>query len=122
MRPKSRLVESGDIYKGTHSGWYSVSDESFYSASQVKQLDDGKMVALESENEVVWEEEDNWKFRLPRYRDRLLEWINREDCKSRLSRGGADGEQRCIRIVCERILPRRWKASRSYRSPVRKCV
>jgi len=81
MANKNRLVESGDIYKGTHAGWYSISDECFYSASQIKKLDDGKVVALETGNGVVWEEEDNWKFRLPRYRDRLLEWVNKEDCE-----------------------------------------
>ena len=36
----------------------------------------GKTVAIETGNEVVWEEEENWKFRLPKYRGRLLEWIN----------------------------------------------
>ncbi|CAD6566918.1 MAG: methionyl-tRNA synthetase [Tremellales sp. Tagirdzhanova-0007] len=74
-----RLVAADCVYKGTHSGWYSVSDECFYSASQIKELEDGKKVAVESGNEVVWEEEDNWKFRLPDYRDRLLEWIGREE-------------------------------------------
>ncbi|WVQ77273.1 methionine-tRNA ligase [Cryptococcus sp. DSM 104548] len=73
----NKLVESGDIYKGTHAGWYSVSDESFYAASQVtKRESDGKMVAVESGNEVVWEEETNWKFRLEKHRDFLMEWLS----------------------------------------------
>ncbi|CAE6442460.1 unnamed protein product [Rhizoctonia solani] len=37
-----RLVERGHIYKGTHSGWYSVSDECFYPESQVEKITDPK--------------------------------------------------------------------------------
>ncbi|ODN80043.1 methionine-tRNA ligase [Cryptococcus amylolentus CBS 6039] len=76
----NKLVESGDIYKGTHAGWYSVSDESFYAASQVtKRESDGKMVAVENGNEVVWEEETNWKFRLQKHRQFLTEWLSQPD-------------------------------------------
>ncbi|KAG8737071.1 methionyl-tRNA synthetase [Ceratobasidium sp. 414] len=35
-----RLVDGGHIYKGTHSGWYSVSDECFYPESQVQKATD----------------------------------------------------------------------------------
>ncbi|RSH81542.1 methionyl-tRNA synthetase [Saitozyma podzolica] len=69
----NKLVTSGDIYKGTHSGWYSISDESFFAASQVGEKD-GKMISIETGNEVVWEEEVNWKFRLGAFKDRLLAW------------------------------------------------
>jgi methionyl-tRNA synthetase len=41
-----------------------------------------KMIAIETGNEVIWEEEENWKFRLPKYRDKLLEWIGRPEGKS----------------------------------------
>jgi methionyl-tRNA synthetase len=41
-----------------------------------KDVETGKTVAIETGNEVFWEEEENWKFRLPQYRERLLEWIN----------------------------------------------
>ncbi|KAK1924432.1 putative methionine-tRNA ligase [Papiliotrema laurentii] len=75
----NRLVESGDVYKGTHSGWYSISDECFYSEKQIRQDESGKIVAIETGNEVVWEEEENWKFRLPRYRERLLSWADRPE-------------------------------------------
>ncbi|KAG9118420.1 methionyl-tRNA synthetase [Ceratobasidium sp. 392] len=37
-----RLVERGHIYKGTHAGWYSVSDECFYPESQVQEAVDPK--------------------------------------------------------------------------------
>ncbi|KIR33577.1 methionine-tRNA ligase [Cryptococcus deuterogattii MMRL2647] len=74
------LVESGDIYKGTHSGWYSISDESFYAASQVtKRPEDGKMIAIETGNEVIWEEETNWKFRLGKHKEFLEKWLSQPE-------------------------------------------
>jgi len=77
---KGKLVASGDIYKGTHSGWYSVSDEAFYSPSQITELDDGRVVATETGNEVFLEEEENWKFRLTGYKDRLRNWLSKSEC------------------------------------------
>lgn len=77
---QNKLVASGDIYKGTHSGWYSISDESFFAASQVGEKD-GKMIAIETGNEVVWEEEVNWKFRLGAFKDRLLAWAGDPNCE-----------------------------------------
>lgn len=79
-------MESGNIYKGTHAGWYSVSDECFYSAPQVTELaatdgaSKGKMVAVETGNEVTWEEETNWKFRLSAWREPLREWASLPGC------------------------------------------
>jgi methionyl-tRNA synthetase len=82
---QNKLVERGDIYKGTHCGWYSVSDECFYSETQItKDAWTGITVATETGNEVVWEEEGNWKFRLENYREKLSEWVNRSPCKSNL--------------------------------------
>ncbi|KAK8864207.1 methionine-tRNA ligase [Kwoniella newhampshirensis] len=74
-----KLVASGDIYKGTHSGWYSISDESFYAATQVTEREDGKMIAIETGNEVIWEEEENWKFKLSKYRGFLAEWLSKPE-------------------------------------------
>ncbi|KAK4687827.1 methionyl-tRNA synthetase, partial [Tremellales sp. Uapishka_1] len=71
---QAELIKSGDIYKSTHSGWYAVSDECFYSASQVMEKD-GKMVSLETGAEVVWEEEMNWKFKLGNHRKKLKKWL-----------------------------------------------
>jgi methionyl-tRNA synthetase len=38
---QDRLVEEGHIYKGSHSGWYAVSDECFYTEQQIKDAEDG---------------------------------------------------------------------------------
>ncbi|KAJ2577867.1 methionyl-tRNA synthetase, partial [Coemansia sp. RSA 1836] len=53
------LVDRGYIYKGEHSGWYSISDEAFYTELQVEERVDsstGKrgMFASESGQPVEW--------------------------------------------------------------------
>ncbi|CAE6416600.1 unnamed protein product [Rhizoctonia solani] len=75
-----RLVERGYIYKGTHSGWYSVSDECFYPESQVEKITDAKtgesyMVSKETGQRVEWSEEENYKFRLSSFRQPLIDWL-----------------------------------------------
>jgi methionyl-tRNA synthetase len=37
------------------------------------------MIASETGNEVVWEEETNWKFRLGKFKDGLREWLSRPE-------------------------------------------
>ena len=96
---KGKLVASGDIYKGTHSGWYSVSDEAFYSPSQITKLDDGRVVATETGNEVFLEEEENWKFRLTGYKDRLRDWLSSSQCTYPKSCGADRQPYGLIRIA-----------------------
>ncbi|KAJ2385031.1 methionyl-tRNA synthetase [Coemansia sp. RSA 2603] len=74
------LVERGYIYKGEHSGWYAVSDEAFYTESQIEDRLDEKTgcyrkVAIESGQPVEWVSEVNYKFKLTEFRDRLIDWI-----------------------------------------------
>ncbi|CAE6406518.1 unnamed protein product [Rhizoctonia solani] len=90
-----RLVERGHIYKGTHSGWYSISDECFYPESQVENITDSKTgntytVSKETGQRVEWSEEENYKFRLticpePYYRTVLDSLINDENATPDLS-------------------------------------
>ncbi|KAG8714025.1 methionyl-tRNA synthetase [Ceratobasidium sp. 395] len=75
-----RLVERGHVYKGTHSGWYSVPDECFYPESQVQEGKDPKtgqecMVSKETGQKVEWSEEENYKFRLSSFRQPLIDWL-----------------------------------------------
>jgi methionyl-tRNA synthetase len=37
-------------------------------------------VATETGNEVFLEEEENWKFRLTGYKDRLRDWLSSSEC------------------------------------------
>ncbi|ORX93566.1 methionyl-tRNA synthetase [Basidiobolus meristosporus CBS 931.73] len=74
------LMDKGFIYKGSHEGWYSISDEAFYPATQVTESVDPKtgesfMVAAESGSRVEWTTEENYKFKLPLLRDKLLAWL-----------------------------------------------
>ncbi|KAH9597544.1 Methionyl/Leucyl tRNA synthetase [Trypanosoma melophagium] len=76
-----KLEAKGDIYLGRYEGWYSVSDESFLTAQNVTDgVDkDGKpcKVSLESGHVVTWVSEENYMFRLSAFRERLLEWYNK---------------------------------------------
>jgi methionyl-tRNA synthetase len=62
-----RLRESGDIYLGKYEGWYCVNDETFWLESK---LVDGRCPTCG--REVQWISEDDWFFKLSKYRDRLL--------------------------------------------------
>jgi methionyl-tRNA synthetase len=63
-----KLIDSGDIYLGKYSGWYSVRDEAFYAESE---LVDGK---APTGADVEWVEEDSYFFKLSRWQDKLLEY------------------------------------------------
>ncbi|KAK6195372.1 hypothetical protein SNE40_000819 [Patella caerulea] len=73
------LESKGYIYKGGYEGWYSVSDEAFMSESDVKDIMiDGKTckVSVESEQPVIWMEEENYMFRLSKFKDKIHDWLD----------------------------------------------
>ncbi len=65
-----RLRESGDVYLGKYEGWYCVQDETFWLESK---LVDGKCPTCG--RAVEWLSEDDWFFRLSKYRDRLIAYF-----------------------------------------------
>ncbi|CAB4421837.1 unnamed protein product [Rhizophagus irregularis] len=74
------LMNNGFIYKGRYKGWYSVSDEAFYNTSHVQEIQnpDSKeklMIATESGQSVEWTIEENYKFRLSEFQDKLKSWL-----------------------------------------------
>ncbi|KAL5523837.1 hypothetical protein ACEPAG_8010 [Sanghuangporus baumii] len=74
----TNLVKSGHVYLGEHSGWYSVSDECFYTESQVCDSVNPKTgakikVSTETGNAVEWTKEENYKFALSKFKVPLLE-------------------------------------------------
>lgn len=71
----SKLWKNGYIYKGQHSGWYCISDETFYPENQVHKNNKGEMVSKESGKIVEWTSEENYFFKLSSFRERLLEHI-----------------------------------------------
>ena len=67
-----RMVERGDIYLGSYSGWYSVRDEAYYDDEDLT-LDASGTRFAPSGTPVEWVEESSYFFRLSAYRDRLLD-------------------------------------------------
>ncbi|KAF8642775.1 hypothetical protein AX16_009408 [Volvariella volvacea WC 439] len=63
------------IYKGKYSGWYSVTDECFYTPTQIgpSPTNPDVMVSLETGAVVEWSEEENYMFRLSQFRQSLLD-------------------------------------------------
>ncbi|MFC4605447.1 methionine--tRNA ligase [Rhodococcus kronopolitis] len=67
-----KMVEAGDIYLDTYSGWYSVRDEAFYTEAETTVEEDGTRLATETRTPVEWTEESTYFFKLSAYQDRLL--------------------------------------------------
>ena len=69
----SQLEKNGDIYLSKYSGWYSVSDEAFYTEEEISEKEDNK-IATSSGSLVEWIEEESYFFRLSKWQDSLLEY------------------------------------------------
>lgn len=72
-----QLLEQGDIYLGEYEGWYSVSDEEFFTETQLAEVyrdADGKIIGgvAPSGHEVELVKEESYFFRMSKYADRLL--------------------------------------------------
>ena len=66
------LEKNGDIYLSKYSGWYSVSDEAYYSEDEIS-TKDNKKISTVSGSAVEWVEEESFFFRLSKWQDKLLE-------------------------------------------------
>ncbi|KAF9956721.1 methionyl-tRNA synthetase [Mortierella alpina] len=76
-----QLWARGYIYKGQHEGWYSVSDEAYYPSTQVEEKINEKTgekyhIAIETGKQVEWTTEENYKFKLSAFADKLTEWLD----------------------------------------------
>ena len=67
------LEKNGDIYLSKYSGWYSVSDEAYYSEDEIN-IQNNKKISTTSGSEVEWVEEESYFFRLSKWQDKLLEY------------------------------------------------
>jgi methionyl-tRNA synthetase len=67
-----RMVDAGDIYLDTYSGWYSVRDEAYFTEAETTVGEDGVRVATDTGAPVTWTDEQTYFFRLSAYTDRLL--------------------------------------------------
>ncbi|PIO79120.1 methionine--tRNA ligase [Streptococcus parauberis] len=76
-----RLLAQDDIYLGEYSGWYSVSDEEFFTESQLEEVfrdESGNVTGgiAPSGHEVEWVSEESYFLRLGKYADRLVAFFN----------------------------------------------
>ncbi|TDH73408.1 hypothetical protein CCR75_003793 [Bremia lactucae] len=74
------LRDNGHIYLGNHESWYCKSDESFLTEMQVEDKVEacGNVIKVskESGHPVEMLHEENYKFRLSNFQNRLLEWLD----------------------------------------------
>lgn len=75
----TQLLENGDIYKGEYEGWYSVSDEEYFTESQLAEVyrdDAGKIIGgkAPSGHEVELVKEEAYFFKMSKYADWLLDY------------------------------------------------
>ena len=73
-----RLLEQGDIYLGEYQGWYSVSDEEYFTETQLMEVyknEHGQVIGgkAPSGHEVELVTEECYFFRMGKYADRLIE-------------------------------------------------
>ena len=74
-----QLLDQGDIYLGEYSGWYSVSDEEYFTESQLAEVykdDNGNVIGgkAPSGHEVELVNEKSYFFKMSKYADWLLQY------------------------------------------------
>lgn len=79
-----QLLAQGDIYLGEYQGWYSISDEEFFTESQLIEVYKdaaGNVVGgkAPSGHEVELVKEESYFFRMSKYADRLVEYYESHD-------------------------------------------
>ena len=73
-----QLLEQGDIYLGEYEGWYSVSDEEYFTETQLAEVykdEDGNVIGgkAPSGHDVERVKEESYFFKMSKYADQLLE-------------------------------------------------
>lgn len=75
-----RLLQQGDIYKGEYEGWYSIPDETFYTETQLVDVErnvKGEIISAKSPDSghpVELVKEESYFFRMSKYADRLVKY------------------------------------------------
>ncbi|MFT8363577.1 MAG: methionine--tRNA ligase [Sporolactobacillus sp.] len=75
-----RLLDQGDIYLGEYEGWYSIPDETYYTESQLVEIEkdaSGKVIggkSPDSGHPVEKVKEECYFFKMSKYADRLLKY------------------------------------------------
>lgn len=76
----NRLVDNDLIYLDRYEGWYSLSDEAYYTSDEVVAVKATKhteelYISISTGSTVTWTAEPTYKFRLSRFREPLLAWL-----------------------------------------------
>ena len=76
-----QLLAQGDIYLGEYEGWYSVSDEEYFTESQLAEVyrdADGNVTGgvAPSGHEVELVREESYFFKMSKYADRLVQYYD----------------------------------------------
>ena len=69
------LEKKNEIYLSKYSGWYSVSDEAFYTDDEVENID-GVRKSKISSSQVEWVEEESFFFKLSKWEKPLLKFYD----------------------------------------------
>ena len=70
------LEKKGDIYLSKYSGWYSVSDEAYYTEDEI--VDDGiSKKSISSGSLVEWVEEESYFFKLSKWENELIKYYDK---------------------------------------------
>ena len=69
------LENKNEIYLSKYSGWYSVSDEAFYSEDEIE-VKNQKKISKVSGSQVEWVEEESFFFKLSKWQEPLLKFYN----------------------------------------------
>ncbi len=75
-----RLVDQGDIYLGEYEGWYSIPDETYYTETQLVDVEynvKGEIIggkSPDSGHPVEKVKEESYFFKMSKYADRLLQY------------------------------------------------
>ena len=68
-----RIDAAGDLYTAKHEGWYCSSCETFYTEKELGQPDNR---CPDHDRPTEWKSEENIFFRLSKYEQPLLDWID----------------------------------------------
>lgn len=76
-----QLLDQGDIYLGEYEGWYSVSDEEYFTETQLAEVfrdEAGHVIGgkAPSGHEVELVKESSYFFRMSKYADRLVQYYD----------------------------------------------
>ena len=72
----NELKKNNDIYLSKYSGWYSISDEAFYTDEEIEEVN-GVKRSISSKSSVEWVDEESFFFKLSKWEKPLLDYYEK---------------------------------------------